>query len=154
MPADAEPTDAAVREATFDARRATTTVVYVVWIMILMYGLAISGVLLLWAVVIRRLEVPIWAFGLFVGVLFALPPLRLALPGNPPLGVLVDYVSFYWAVTIVGITLLWLVAVGIRQHRATAEQRAQARTEIDQQLDARSTAEHAAVRVGEEPPTR
>lgn len=154
MPADAEPTDAAVREATFDARRATTTVVYVVWIMILMYGLAISGVLLLWAVVIRRLEVPIWAFGLFVGVLFALPPLRLALPGNPPLGVLVDYVSFYWAVTIVGITLLWLVAVGIRQHRATAEQRAQARTEIDQQLDARSTAEHPAVRVGDEPPTR
>lgn len=118
-----QPDQAAVRQAELDAARSTSTIVYVVWIMTLMYGLAISGVLLLWSVMIRRIEVPLWSFGLFVGVLFALPPLRLALPGNPPLGVLVDFVSFYWAVTIVGITLLWLVAVGIRQSRAAAEQR-------------------------------
>ena len=121
LPTPGATVEPVVREATFDIARSTATIVYVLWIMVLMYGLAIAGVGLLWTVAIRRIEVPFWSYGLFVGVLFAIPPLRIALPGDPPLGVLVDYVSFYWSVTIVGIALLWLIAVGIRQHRLASQ---------------------------------
>ena len=52
-----------------------------------------------------------------VGVLFALPPLRASLPGSPPPGGLVDFVAFYWAVAVVGLTLLALVWLWVREAR-------------------------------------
>jgi hypothetical protein len=69
-------------------------------------------------VAIWRTTVPAWAYGFLVGVLFALTPLRGALPGSPPYGELVDYMSFYWAIVIVGIGLMMLVAFFIRDARA------------------------------------
>ncbi len=99
--------------------RTGTTTAYAVWMMVLMWGLAATGVLIAWAVVIWQVELPLWVFGYFVGVLFALPPLRDSLPGRPPPGTVFDFVSFYWSVGIVGVTLIVLLTVWIRRSRPT-----------------------------------
>ena len=103
--------------ADLSAHRPATTTVYASWLMLLMWGLAFTGVLIAWAVVIWQVELPMWVFGYFVGVLFALPPLRDSLPGRPPPGTVFDFVSFYWSITLVGITLILLLVMWIRRAR-------------------------------------
>ena len=107
------PPDQAASTSTVDlgVRRNGPTLLYVTWIMALWWALSVSAVLLVWAVAIWRSAPPPWAYGYLVGVLFALAPLRGALPGQPPYGVLVDYVSFYWAVGSMGLGLLLLASV-------------------------------------------
>lgn len=100
------------------ATRTTTTTVYAIWLMILMWALAVTGLLIVWAVVIWMVEVPFWAFGYFVGVLFALPPLRDSLPGRPPPGTIFDYGSFYWAVTVTGVNLILVLSIWLRRTHA------------------------------------
>lgn len=101
----------------FELSRATTTTVYAVGIMILMWGLALAGVAVLWGVTIWGIEVPFWSVGYLVGVLFALPPLRASLPGSPPPGTLLDFVAFYWSVGLLGITLIVVMAVWLQRAR-------------------------------------
>ncbi len=113
---DSEPASLTVVDWT--ASRSNTTTVYAVWLMLLMWGLAVTGLLIVWAVVIWMVEVPFWAFGYFVGVLFALPPLRDSLPGRPPPGTIFDFVSFYWSVTIIGVNLILVLAIWLRRTRA------------------------------------
>lgn len=99
--------------------RPTTTTVYAVGVMVLMWGLAIAGIALLWTVTVRGVEVPAWSIGYLVGVLFALMPLRTSLPGSPPPGTILDFVGFYWCIGLVGLTLILLLAVWIQRSRAT-----------------------------------
>lgn len=101
----------------FELSRATTTTVYAVGIMILMWGLALAGVAILWAVTIWGIEVPFWSVGYLVGVLFALAPLRASLPGSPPPGTLLDFVAFYWSIGLVGLTLIMVMAVWLQRAR-------------------------------------
>jgi len=110
------------RAVDFTVQRSVPTLVFTVWMMVLWWALSISAVLLVWSVAIWRATVPPWAYGYMVGVLFALVPLRGALPGEPPPGGLVDYVSFYWAIVIVGVGLLMLVAYFIRDVREQSRQ--------------------------------
>ncbi|MCB1283054.1 MAG: DUF4436 domain-containing protein [Microthrixaceae bacterium] len=95
--------------------RPLTTTVWAIGVMALMWGLAIVGVMIVWAILIWRIDLPFWAMGYFVGVLFALPPLRDSLPGSPPPGTLLDFVAFYWAVGITGITLITTVGVWLQR---------------------------------------
>jgi hypothetical protein len=101
----------------FDVARETTTTAYAVWTMALMWGLAIAGVMIAWAVTIWQVELPIWSFGYLVGVLFALPQLRELLPGRPPPGTLLDFVAFYWSIAIVGVTLIAVLMIWIQRAR-------------------------------------
>lgn len=118
VPDDLDGTGPQLAGVEWTATRPATTTVYAVWLMVLMWGLAVTGILIAWAVLIWRAEVPMWAFGYFVGVLFALPPLRNSLPGAPPPGTIFDFVSFYWSITIVGVTLMLLLGVWVRQARS------------------------------------
>jgi len=62
---------------------------------------------------IRRIEVPlIGALGAFI---FALPALRNALPGDPPLGVQADIFIFFWAELGAVIALCLFIAAWARQ---------------------------------------
>lgn len=108
----------------WEASRPGTTTVYAVWLMVLMWGLAVTGLLIVWSVLIWRVELPFWTFGYFVGVLFALPPLRDSLPGRPPPGTIFDFVSFYWSITIVGTSLILLLVTWVRRARGEATLRA------------------------------
>lgn len=105
------------------ANRPATTTVYAVWLMVLMWGLAVIGLLIVWGVIIWMIDMPFWAVGYLVGVLFALPQLRDSLPGRPPPGTIVDFVSFYWSITIVGVSLILLLAVWLRRVRSESRLR-------------------------------
>jgi hypothetical protein len=84
--------------------------------------LAIAAASLGWTTVVHGIASPAWAWGFLIGVLFALPPLRNALPGAPPSGSLVDLAAFYWAVGIVALTLVAMVGSwNIRVRRAPDE---------------------------------
>lgn len=103
--------------ATLDAARPATTVGYTIWFMVLAWGLALAGLAVLYQITRHGVELPLWVFGYLVGVLFALPPLRASLPGSPPPGGVVDFVAFYWAVAVVGLTLLGLAWLWVREAR-------------------------------------
>jgi hypothetical protein len=84
--------------------------------------LAIASASLGWTTVVHGIASPGWAWGFLIGVLFALPPLRTALPGSPPSGSLVDLAAFYWAVGIVALTMVLMVGSwNIRVRRAPDE---------------------------------
>lgn len=112
----------------WEATRPATTTIYAIWLMVLMWGLAVTGLLLVWAVVIWMVELPFWCFGYFVGVLFALPPLRDSLPGRPPPGTIFDFGSFYWAITIIGVSLILMLSIWLRRTRDQQRLRALAET--------------------------
>lgn len=61
----------------------------------------------------------------FAALLFAIVPLRLALPGSPPIGVWLDVLVFFWAVAVVMLSLLWWIKIWIdRGPPGAAETRA------------------------------
>lgn len=120
-PADVDAGPRAVTVVEWTASRPPTTTVYALWLMLLMWGLAVTGLLIMWAVVIWMIDIPFWVFGYFVGVLFALPPLRDSLPGRPPPGTIFDFGSFYWSITIIGANLILVLAIWLR--RTHAEER-------------------------------
>jgi hypothetical protein len=61
-------------------------------------------------------------FGWMGALLFALVPLRNAMPAVPPVGVLSDIVSFFWAEIIVAVCLVVSVTTWIK--RGSAEGKA------------------------------
>lgn len=108
----------------WSALRPATTSIYAIWLMVLMWALAVTGLLIVWSVIMWMVELPMWVFGYFVGVLFALPPLRDSLPGRPPPGNLFDFLSFYWSVTIIGVSLILSLSTWLTRTRAEQRLRA------------------------------
>jgi hypothetical protein len=84
--------------------------VWSVTFMVLAWMLAIGAALAVWTAIVYGAEVPFWAWGFLTGVLFALPALRNGLPGSPPYGSLVDWSSFYWAIALVSLSVIALLA--------------------------------------------
>jgi hypothetical protein len=111
--------------------REWTAIIYGVGVMALMWMFAISGVLVSWSTIIWRVDPPMWVYGFFVGVLFALPPLRNSMPGDPPPGTVVDVVAFYWSIAAVAVTLLLLMASWLRETRNLRGQAAAAGSGAD-----------------------
>lgn len=112
--------DAAIVELAV-ARRGTV-IGWAGFFVLVCWLLAIASASLGWTTVVHGIGSPAWSWGFLIGVLFALPPLRNALPGNPPSGSLVDFAAFYWAVGIVALTLVAMVGSwNIRVRRAPQE---------------------------------
>ena len=131
------PPDQAVstRLIELDVRRNGPTLLYTTWIMFLWWALSVSAVFIVWSVAIWRSSTPPWAYGYLVGVLFALAPLRGALPGQPPYGVLIDYVSFYWAVGTIGVGLILLVSFFVRDARQDGNTRSRSEEQLDDRTE-------------------
>jgi hypothetical protein len=108
---------AALAVIDLDVVRRGSTTAYAIWVMVLMWGLAVSGVFIVWAITIWGAEPPLWSYAYLVGVLFALPQLRDQLPGSPPPGTLLDFVAFYWSIAIVGVSLILILGIWIRANR-------------------------------------
>jgi hypothetical protein len=47
-------------------------------------------------------------------LLFAMVPLRNAIPGDPPIGSVIDFMAFFIAEAIISISLITSVVVGYR----------------------------------------
>ncbi|MDQ2679268.1 MAG: DUF4436 domain-containing protein [Actinomycetota bacterium] len=101
-----------------DLGRRASVVLWVVFFMVLVWGIALGCGATSWFLLIYAKEPPRWVFPFFAAVLFALTNLRTGLPGRPPYGSLVDWASFYWSIVIVAIGLVGLLALWNIEARA------------------------------------
>jgi hypothetical protein len=90
--------------------RQAGVVLWAVLFMALCWALAIAVASLSYLVLVRTDQVPFWLWGFITGILFALPNIRNSLPGDPPFGSAVDWGALYWAVLVIALCLLGLVA--------------------------------------------
>jgi hypothetical protein len=91
-------------------RRTNNIICVSVFVMIVMFLLAISVVAMVLHVSTSPGEINLLPLTLCVSLLFGLPALRNIQPGVPPVGGLSDYMSFIWAemmVSISAIALAW-----------------------------------------------
>lgn len=110
-PADTEGHGAAI---TLTSARSTPTMVFAVFVMVLMLGLAAAAVTACYYLLRWRRGLVFPACSMMAAVLFALIPLRGAVPGNPPIGSIIDFASFFIAETIIATALITSVIIGYR----------------------------------------
>ncbi|QEM44578.1 DUF4436 family protein [Mycolicibacterium grossiae] len=94
--------------------RSLPTQVFGVFIMVLMLGLALSAALLAFFVVRTRHGIAFGAYSVMAALLFAMVPLRNAIPGNPPIGSLIDFAAFFIAEAVISMSLIVSVVTGYR----------------------------------------
>ena len=85
------------------------TVAFVVFIMAVMWALALAAVAVSVNLVTRRRRFEGSFATLLAALLFAFPTVRNTLPGIPPVGVLFDYAAFFWAEALVALSLITLI---------------------------------------------
>jgi hypothetical protein len=90
-------------------QRATTAVLFSVFIMAAMWALALGVVFLVFRVLAGHRKIEISMFSFLGALLFAFPALRNSQPGTPPIGTLSDFLAFFWAEVIIALSLLLVV---------------------------------------------
>ncbi|WP_405160600.1 DUF4436 domain-containing protein [Nocardia sp. NBC_01499] len=100
--------------ATVTVARSTASLTFALFVIVLMLGLALAAATAAFYVLAGRRGL-IWpANTLMAAVLFAMIPLRNAVPGAPPIGSVIDFGSFFIAETVVALSLICTVLVGYR----------------------------------------
>lgn len=99
-------------------RRSAPTLVFAVFIMVLMLGLAAAAAVAAYYVLRGRRGLVFGACSVMAALLFALIPLRNAVPGSPPIGSLIDFASFFIAEAVISISLISCVLIGYRHEMA------------------------------------
>lgn len=94
--------------------RSTPTMVFAVFVMGLMLGLAAAAVTASYYILRWRRGLLFPACSMMAALLFALIPLRNAVPGDPPIGSVIDFASFFIAETIISTALIASVVIGYR----------------------------------------
>lgn len=104
-------------EIDLSVSRAPTALTFAIFIMALEWLLALSavGATFVWA---RGRKIEVTMFGWLGALLFALVPLRNAMPAVPPVGVLSDIIAFFWAEIIVAVSLVVSVVTWLRRGSA------------------------------------
>ncbi|TCO56021.1 DUF4436 family protein [Actinocrispum wychmicini] len=99
---------------TATANRSTGTTLFAVFVMVLMWGLSVAAVLAAWFTTHGRRGLLWPAVGLMATLLFALVPLRNAVPGAPPIGSVIDFCAFFIVECVIAISLISTVLFGYR----------------------------------------
>ena len=99
-------------------QRSMPTLVFAVFIMVLMLGLAGAAAVAAHYVLYWKRGLVWGACSMLAGILFALIPLRNAVPGNPPIGSIIDFGSFFIAEAVISLALISSVLVGFRHQMA------------------------------------
>ncbi|RKP39526.1 hypothetical protein BJ085DRAFT_30947 [Dimargaris cristalligena] len=86
---------------TIQTNRTAITVVFSIYIMTVMWCLAITISTLAFQIAVSRRQVPPGLLVSGVSMMFALPALRNAQPGIPSLGCASDALAFFWCIIIV-----------------------------------------------------
>ncbi|MBF6330320.1 DUF4436 family protein [Nocardia transvalensis] len=118
-------------------KRSTPTLVFALFIMVLMLGLAVAAATAAYYVLRWRRGLLFPACSMMAAVLFALVPLRNAVPGAPPIGSIIDFASFFLAEAIISVALITSVLIGYRVEIAKefTEQRLEAAPPHSEELD-------------------
>jgi hypothetical protein len=95
-------------------RRSSPTLVYASFVMVLMLGLAVAAGTAAYYALKRRKGLLFPACSMMAAMLFALVPLRNAVPGSPPIGSAIDFGSFFIAAITIAISLITCVVIGYR----------------------------------------
>ncbi|MBO0678548.1 DUF4436 family protein [Mycolicibacterium sp. S2-37] len=95
-------------------KRSTPTVLFAMFIMVLMLGLAAAALVAAYYALRWRRGLVLPACSMMAAILFALIPLRNAVPGGPPIGSLIDFASFFIAEAVIAIALITSVVLGYR----------------------------------------
>jgi len=93
----------------FKLRRASTTIFFAVFIMVVFWATAGAAAWLATLLVERRRKFETASVAFLAALLFAFPTVRNNLPGSPPIGSLNDFLAFFWAEGIVALALVGLV---------------------------------------------
>lgn len=102
-------------------KRSAPTMVFAIAIMLLMLGLAAAAVVAAYYVLHWKRGLDLAACSLMAGMLFALIPLRNAVPGDAPIGSIIDFGSFFIAEAIIAISLIATVILGYRHQVKKAD---------------------------------
>jgi hypothetical protein len=98
--------------ATANVHRSTSTIVFAAFIMVFMWCLTIASLIAAWFIASGKFGL-FWSALAFLGtLLFALIPLRDAVPGDPPIGSLIDFAAFFIAEGVVSISMIVTVLHG------------------------------------------
>jgi hypothetical protein len=98
--------------ATANVHRSTSTMVFAAFIMVFMWCLTIASLIAAWFIASGRFGL-FWSALAFLGtLLFALIPLRQAVPGDPPIGSLIDFAAFFIAEGVVSVSMIVTVLHG------------------------------------------
>jgi hypothetical protein len=89
--------------------RSKTTKGVAIFIMIMFWVLSLAVFSVTMAVVFFNKELEFAKFSWIAAMLFAFFSFRTAAPGVPPIGGYIDFVSFFWALTLLAISLVVLV---------------------------------------------
>jgi len=98
--------------ATATVKRSMSTLVFAVFIMVFMWCLTIAALIAAWYVGSGKLGLFWSGLGFLGTLLFALIPLRNAVPGDPPIGSLIDFAAFFIAEGVVSISMIVTVLHG------------------------------------------
>jgi len=98
-------------EISMEVSRSSSTIVWAVFVMILLWLMTLAVVGVTFYVVTSQRKLEFGSFAWMGAMLFAFVSFRSAAPGVPPLGSLIDFVAFYWAECIVAICLVVMVTV-------------------------------------------
>ncbi len=85
--------------------RTLPVMLFVVFVIVIQWLLAMAALLITFSALTRKTAVDIRMSSWFAAMLFALPALRRSVPEVPPLGVLYDYLSFFWVEGVVALCL-------------------------------------------------
>lgn len=106
-------------------QRSMPTLVFAVFIMVLMLGLAGAAAVAAHYVLYWKRGLVWGACSMLAGILFALIPLRNAVPGSPPVGSIIDFGSFFIAEAIISLSLISGIIIGFRHQMAIEHSEAQ-----------------------------
>jgi hypothetical protein len=95
--------------------RSPPTMVFGIFIMVLMLGLAFAAAVLAYFLIRNRQGLQYSAYSVMGALLFAMVPLRNAVPGSPPIGSVIDFMAFFIAEAVISASLITSVVVGYRQ---------------------------------------
>jgi hypothetical protein len=98
--------------ATAIVQRSMSTITFAVFIMVFMWCLIVAALIAAWYVGSGRLGLFWSALGFLGTLLFALIPLRNAVPGDPPIGSLIDFAAFFIAEGVVSISMIVTILHG------------------------------------------
>jgi hypothetical protein len=101
-----------------DVNRSGATRLFAIFVMVMFWALAATAVGLMVRVLLlgRKIEFPMFTF--LAAMLFAFPAVRNTLPGAPPLGVRLDYLSFFWCEMLVAFSLILMLGVWVTRRVA------------------------------------
>ncbi len=88
--------------------------VFAIFVMVLILGLAVAAITASYYILRWRRGLLFPACSMMAALLFALIPFRNAVPGNPPIGSVIDFASFFIAEITISAALIASVVIGYR----------------------------------------